>query len=37
MVEADDCKKIKTLVQKVGLHMKHKKLKENERCKGTNL
>jgi len=25
MVEADDHRKIKTLVQKLGLHMKHKK------------
>jgi len=36
MVEANDHRKIKTLVQKVGLYMKHIKLKENETCKRTN-
>ena len=37
MVEEDDHKKIETLVQTIHLHIKHRKLKENERCKGTNL
>jgi len=37
MVQADCHRKIETLVQKVHLHIKHKRLKENERCKETNL